>query len=671
MPLPERLDRWSARLADVARRDPGRCAEAAVSFVVVVLGTALVIATLDWQLLTLNTTPTGGDMGAHVWGPAYLRDELLPNFRLSGWTHDWYDGFPAYQFYMVIPSLLIVLLDVGLPGWAFALVALAAVGAVVAAWAVRPLYRFRRPILVAAVVVTVLSLSLPYNVSFKLISAVGLIAMPIACWAFAKLADLPFPIPPIASAAGLIFLYNREPLYNNTGNIIGGNFHSTMAGEFAFSISLTLSILYLASPYAGLRTGRYRALAAALFALAGLCHLIPAFFVLACTFALFVLHADRARLRWMATMVPVAGLLTAFWVLPFWWRRDYVNDMGWERLPIPNANASGAAQRITGDQQSVLYYLFPNGLKYLFVAAAVGVVISAVRRYRIGLVLGFAWFAVALAFWLMPQYRLWNARLLPFQYLSVSLLAAIAAGELLRLAEMVASGGPDRRFRPITVPAATVVALGTLLYVAMPVQDVAEGAFGDRRACERGRDRTRARHPRHDQRRGPGDHRDRQRDAVPRVRHLAVLDAGQQQRERLGGLELQGARAEAADVHGHAGHVHPGLARVPRLHGDDGPDRRRPAVRVRPGVLGVRQRPHQLLRHADGADAAAVLDRRVHRVPGGPLLSRPATVPFHFLMQSELSAKPSTPQRELPYPAFDIDAGVQHLQPWVSAATSP
>ena len=31
-----------------------------------------------------NTTPTGGDMGAHVWSPAYLRDVLLPAFRLTG-----------------------------------------------------------------------------------------------------------------------------------------------------------------------------------------------------------------------------------------------------------------------------------------------------------------------------------------------------------------------------------------------------------------------------------------------------------------------------------------------------------------------------------------------------------------------------------------------------------
>ena len=40
-----------------------------------------------------DTTPAGGDMGAHVWGPAYLRDVLLPSGRLSGWTADWYAGF--------------------------------------------------------------------------------------------------------------------------------------------------------------------------------------------------------------------------------------------------------------------------------------------------------------------------------------------------------------------------------------------------------------------------------------------------------------------------------------------------------------------------------------------------------------------------------------------------
>lgn len=27
----------------------------------------------------------------------------------------------------------------------------------------------------------------------------------------------------------------------------------------------------------------------------------------------------------------VGGLLTAWWTLPFWWRRKYTSDMGWEK----------------------------------------------------------------------------------------------------------------------------------------------------------------------------------------------------------------------------------------------------------------------------------------------------------------------------------------------------
>ena len=57
---------------------------------------------------------TGGDTGAHVWFPDYLSDHLLP-WRVAGWSHDFYAGFPAGQFYFPFPALLIVLLDVVLP----------------------------------------------------------------------------------------------------------------------------------------------------------------------------------------------------------------------------------------------------------------------------------------------------------------------------------------------------------------------------------------------------------------------------------------------------------------------------------------------------------------------------------------------------------------------------
>ena len=117
---------------------------------------ALVLRTLHPTEIWRNTTPTGGDMGAHVWGPRYLRDELLPRFRLSGWSPDWYDGFPAYQFYMVVPSLMIVALNVGL-AWFLAIpVVVGAAAAGVAGWAKLTLYPYRRIIVGVAAVIVVL-----------------------------------------------------------------------------------------------------------------------------------------------------------------------------------------------------------------------------------------------------------------------------------------------------------------------------------------------------------------------------------------------------------------------------------------------------------------------------------------------------------------------------------
>jgi len=63
--------------------------ERVVTASVVALCSAFVFWQMQPDLIFSDTTPTGGDLGAHVWGPAFLRDELLPNFQLSGWTPDW------------------------------------------------------------------------------------------------------------------------------------------------------------------------------------------------------------------------------------------------------------------------------------------------------------------------------------------------------------------------------------------------------------------------------------------------------------------------------------------------------------------------------------------------------------------------------------------------------
>ncbi|MFZ4719416.1 MAG: hypothetical protein ACOYMR_08320, partial [Ilumatobacteraceae bacterium] len=151
--------------------------------------TFAVLQVIHLDLVFENNTPTGGDMGAHVMGPAFLRDHLLPNFQIQGWSNYWYNGFPLYRFYMVIPALLIVLLNV----------------------------------------------VLPYGIAFKIVACLGIVTLPFCCFAFGRLARFKYPIPELMSLAALVFLFDES------FSIYGGNVKSTMAGEFSFSIALSFA----------------------------------------------------------------------------------------------------------------------------------------------------------------------------------------------------------------------------------------------------------------------------------------------------------------------------------------------------------------------------------------------------------------------------------------------
>jgi hypothetical protein len=233
-----------------------------VGWTIVIGACLLVLASLDPSLLLSNTTATGGDMGAHVWGPRFLMDHLLPNGRVTGWTPDWYAGFPAYVYYMVLPSLLVVWLAFGSGMWDGSLVTVIAglmlrlvLGAALAigTWAAlrRIGDRWFRPLVwVAAVIAAGLLLPIPYNVAFKLVTVSGLVTLPIAIYVFGRAAKVPFPGPPVMAIASLFFIYDKG------FTILGGNGASTMAGEFAFSISLTCAFLFLAVVFRGIRTAR-------------------------------------------------------------------------------------------------------------------------------------------------------------------------------------------------------------------------------------------------------------------------------------------------------------------------------------------------------------------------------------------------------------------------------
>ena len=632
-----------------------------------VLAACVVFVVLQLQpgLLVRNTTPAGGDMGAHVWAPAYLRDHLLPSLQLAGWTPDWYAGFPAFQFYMVVPSLLIVALNAGIHGWAALLPAAVGVGFVALAVWQRHLPRLRNLSIGMAVLAFAL-VGLPYGVAFKLVTVSGVVALPLAVYAFGRLAGARFPTPAVMAVATLPFLFYRG------FTIYGGNVASTLAGEFAFSMSLSLGILYVGVMLRGLRTGEHRALAAVLLALTGLCHLIPGLWVLAATAVAVLVRFRRSTaplapglrligggaalavvglalgapaepgplalsglgvlaalaglwllsesVRWLVPTLVVGGLLSAFWVAPFYLRRAYLNDMGWEKLPYADPELSRFREWL----QHLFPYRTPDvDLRWVFALALVGAVLSLALRLRIGIFLLILTVGVGIAFIVIPEGRLWNGRLLPFYYLTAMLLAAVAVAETIRTVMQLA-----RAYGREPPGAGALTALGSVA-VVLVVVGLPLGAlpFSEPVVANDGVTTAGYRWPSFSPLRATG---------TPEsfVTSWAKWN--------YTGYELKDSYREYYDV-----------VRTMQQVGED---------------EGCGRAFWEYERELDRYGTPMALMLLPHWTDGcigsmeGLYFEASATTPYHFLVQTELSTAPSAAQRDLPYGGFDVTKGVDHLQ---------
>ena len=346
---------------------------------VAVAGVTLVaLSQLHPSLLLANTTTAGGDTGAHVMLPAFMESHLLPHGQLTGWDPAWYDGFPLYTFYFPLPGLITVIFN--------------------------------------AVV--------NYNVAFKLVTVLGTLTLPVCAWAFGRLAGLRDPGPGCLAAATLPFLF--EPSFT----IYGGNILSTMAGEFSYSLSLSVALLFLGVVAAGLKTGRHRALAAVLFAVTLLCHLIPAIFAGVGAGVWLLLDADvrrglhrgpaagAARRRWSKRLTwgIVAGAigvgLTAFWLIPFATGQAYTTNMGWTNV------------------EGFPHLLAPGSARWVVICAGVGVLAMLIRRNRVALFIATMGAFSAAVVCLDPQGKLYNVRFLPLWFLCLYLMAGYALAEV-------------------------------------------------------------------------------------------------------------------------------------------------------------------------------------------------------------------------------------------------
>ena len=582
------------------------------SLLVAVTASAMVLWGLGPSEILIDSTPTGGDMGAHVWGPAFLRDELLPSFQLRGWSPDWYAGFPAMHFYMVLPYLFIVFVD----------------------------------------------LFAPYGVAFKLVAVSGVVLMPMAAWLMGRISRWREPLPALLAVAALLFVFD----FNFT--IYGGNIASTLAGEFAFSIGLAVSLVYLGFASRVLEAGTHKVRASIALAVVALCHPITLLFAVTATVIQVVSRSigrlpERTSSRTAAVLLPmtavfpiglywftsklllplvicavltlvlliaefkgavrllvvglVGGALSAFWTIPFLVRRPYLNDMGWEKLDAIRENLF-FPDRLPGDSAKMT-------IIWLIALALLGSVAGLLSWYRPAIT--FVGFAVAagLAFAVWPQHRLWNARLLPFWYLTLYFLAAVGVWFLSRAFQSTDLGSSDNRstrIRHLWIPVITPILAGLAACIFVSVSlGIAPGGSYE----ENGEFRW-----------GPVTISAKDRNFVSGW--AAWNFSGYESRAEFPTYEslVQTMKELGKDV---------GCGRALWEYDRD-----------ELGSYGTPMAPMLLPYWTDGCIGSME----------GLYFESSATVPFHFLMQSELSANPSRPMRGLDYRGLDLESGIRHMQ---------
>ncbi|MFN8015365.1 MAG: hypothetical protein U0R17_01990 [Acidimicrobiia bacterium] len=423
-----------------------------------------------WQsmqpgLIFSNTTATGGDMGAHVWWPAFMRDFLLPHGRLFGWSMDYYSGFPVGQYYFPIPALMVVIFD----------------------------------------------LLLPYNVAFKLVTVLGSVTLPIAAYILGKSIKAPKPIPLIMAFMATSFLFfTGDPRgdsatastiadFKNAAfnqRIMGGPLLSSMAGEFSFSIALTFSLLFLSAFYVMLRDKKYRGRVAVLLALTIMSHLVVAIFTFIAAIVFWgASYASRkGYFRYIGasllsfivafalsisvvgkyffdnklqgstfeyitltllvfSLIAIIGLLifgvikekknfkqfifdasplvvglmvASIWLLPLLARFSYTSNMRYEKLT--DLLSTPGVNEVYELYVSPKYFMWP-----IFIPAAIGFILSAtfLRKSILPVIITAATMAIVFIQW--PEGHAWNLRFLPFWYLFIFFVAAFGYGEILRL----------------------------------------------------------------------------------------------------------------------------------------------------------------------------------------------------------------------------------------------
>jgi hypothetical protein len=382
-----------------------------------------VILITFWQMhptyLFSTTAVTGGDMGSHFALSAYLHSTGNP-FNLTPWYPGWFAGMPSYTYYFVLPD------------------ALAAIASYV----------------------------INFSIAFKLATILGSILMPICAYTMGRLMKAPRPIPVALAMATLPFLFDAS------FTIDGGNLFSTMAGEYAFSLSLSLALLTIGLFYRGIKTGRGLWVAAIALSATLASHVLPWFFALG-AIALLVVMEFISKATAKSSSRPlrftiIAGIISfgfsAWWLLSFVTTQNLTNSMGY-------VNDSTATMRSIFT--TLGWFNSAGGIGgdwWVIVLAAIGAVVAIFTWDRLGIFLTALSLVSLLAFVYDPQSVIWNERLIPFWYISIHLLTGWLFGyALYRWIEPRRLPGENSHFAKLLAKLSPSVTLATPAAPAAPV----------------------------------------------------------------------------------------------------------------------------------------------------------------------------------------------------------
>ncbi|MCX6819496.1 MAG: 6-pyruvoyl-tetrahydropterin synthase-related protein [Candidatus Aenigmarchaeota archaeon] len=318
------------------------------------------------ELLLSETITAGGDTASHYYPAEYLKEYLLPHGKVVGWCPGWYAGFPLFQFYFPLAFILMA----------------------------------------------VLSYLIPLQIAFKLVTVLGSFLLPICAFYSMRLMKFKFPMPALAAVFTLPFLFMEA------NSMWGGNIPSTLAGEFSYSISLAIAVLFLGSFYRDLEEKKGILVNSFLVFLIALTHVYTLLFIgLTSIFFLIKRNKEAIISNFYYTFKTyfLGFLLSAIWTIPLFTKLEFTISYNYVWV-IDSIKT-----------------VFPDILLPIIAFAILGFIISIKKRDNRIWYISFSLVSAMFLFLIASKIGVVDIRFVPFMQLFIMFIGAYGALCIIKL----------------------------------------------------------------------------------------------------------------------------------------------------------------------------------------------------------------------------------------------